>query len=80
MRQSRQQQRPKRGKQDRNTDLEKSKEEIKFLIKEELVTRFFFDQGRLEASYQYDEDTKKALAVLADPDLYAKTLAGPDGQ
>ena len=68
------------AKQDRNTDLEKSKEEIKFLIKEELVTRFFFDQGRLEASYQYDEDTKKALAVLADPDLYAKTLAGPDGQ
>lgn len=68
------------ARQDRNSDLEKSKDEIKFLIKEELITRFFFDQGRLEASYQYDEDTKKALEVLADPELYAKTLAGPDGQ
>ena len=67
-------------KQDRNSDLEKNKAEIKFLIKEELVTRFFFAQGRLEASYQYDADTRKALEVLADPDLYASTLKGPDGQ
>jgi len=68
------------AKQDRNTDLDKNKEEIKFLLKEEFVTRFFFDQGRLEASYQYDEDTKKALEVLADSELYNKTLAGPGGQ
>ena len=66
--------------QDRNSDLDKNKEEIKFMLKEEFVTRFFFNQGRQEASYQYDNDTKKALEILADPKRYRKTLASPEDQ
>lgn len=68
------------ARQDRNSDLDKNKEEIKFMLKEEFMTRFFFNQGRQEASYQYDNDTKKALEILADPKRYRKTLASPEDQ
>lgn len=63
-------------KHDRNEDLDRSKDEIKQFLKEEFITRFFFAQGRIEASYQFDSDIDKAIEVLSDSDLYQRTLTG----
>ena len=63
-------------KHNRSEDLERNKAEIKQFLKEEFITRFFFAQGRIEASYQFDADIDKAIEVLSDSDLYQKTLLG----
>lgn len=60
----------------RDEDLDANKAEIRHLLKEEFVVRKFFEQGRIEASYQYDDDVAKAIQVLSDADLYNKTLKG----
>ncbi|GAB5523433.1 MAG: S41 family peptidase [Roseivirga sp.] len=60
----------------RDEDLDANKTEIKHLLKEEFVIRRFFEQGRIEASYQYDNDVSKAIQVLSDTELYNKTLEG----
>ncbi len=58
----------------RDEDLDANKAEIKHLLKEEFVIRKFFEQGRIEASYQFDDDISKAIQVLSDSELYNKTL------
>lgn len=58
----------------RDEDLDANEAEIKHLLKEEFVIRKFFEQGRIEASYQYDDDITKAIEVLSDIQLYNKTL------
>lgn len=60
----------------RDEDLDANKAEIKHLLKEEFIIRKFFEQGRIEASYQYDDDISKAIEVLSDTELYNKTLEG----
>ena len=55
-------------------DLDKSKEEIMFLVKEEFVARTLLEKGRIEATFEIDNDIQKALEVLADTVLYNQTL------
>ena len=63
-------------KNNREQDIEESKEEIRHLLKEEFVLRAMLEQGQIEAAYQFDKDIDKALEVLADKVLYEQTLAG----
>lgn len=60
----------------RDEDLDANKAEIRHLLKEEFIIRKFFEQGRIEASYQFDDDIAKAIEVLSDSELYNKTLEG----
>lgn len=61
---------------DVSADLDKSKEEIKFLLKEEFVTRQLLEPGRVEASFGYDKDVQKAVEVLSNQALYQQVLSG----
>ncbi|WP_420385589.1 S41 family peptidase [Roseivirga sp.] len=61
---------------DVSADLDKAKEEIMFLLKEEFVIRQFFEPGRVEASFGFDEDIHRAIEVLSDQNLYQQTLSG----
>ncbi|NVK83484.1 MAG: S41 family peptidase [Cytophagia bacterium] len=61
---------------DITADLEKSKEEIKFLLKEEFVTRQLLEPGRVEASFGYDKDVQKAIEILSNQTLYQQVLSG----
>lgn len=61
---------------DITADLEKSKEEIKFLLKEEFVTRQLLEPGRVEASFDYDKDVQKAIEILSNQTLYQQVLSG----
>lgn len=60
----------------RDEDLDANMAEIRHLLKEEFIIRAFFEQGRIEASYQFDDDISKAIEVLSNPELYNKTLEG----
>lgn len=57
-------------------DLEKSKAEIMFLLKEEFVTRQFLEPGKIEVSFSFDKDIQKAIEVLSSSSTYNQTLSG----
>jgi carboxyl-terminal processing protease len=58
------------------SDLEKSKAEIMFLLKEEFVTRQFLEPGKIEVSFSFDKDVQKAIEVLSSSSTYNQTLSG----
>jgi carboxyl-terminal processing protease len=62
-------------KHDKLADLEKNKEEIVSLLEEEIVKRFYFQKGRIEASFAHDLEIKESLKVLSDPSRYQQILA-----
>jgi len=55
-------------------DLVKYKPEIKQFLEEEISSRYYFQNGRMEASLKDDIDLKEALSVLNDSDRYKKIL------
>lgn len=63
-------------KKDLGADLENAKEEVMFLLREELAGRLFLSKGQLEASFSTDAEVVKAIAVLSDSQLLNSTLSG----
>ncbi len=57
-------------------DLINFKSEIKELIENEIVSRYYFQKGKIEASLAHDEEVRKAIAVINDPTLYSSVLSG----
>jgi len=58
----------------KDKDLQTFKDEIKDLLTEEIVSRYYFQKGRIEYSLISDNQVAKAIEVLKDPGLYNKTL------
>ena len=56
--------------------LRNHKEEIRQLLKDEIVLRYHYREGAIEASFKDDPDVKAAIDVLNDPVRYKKILAG----
>lgn len=48
-------------------DLDKFKDEITEILSSEIVSRYYYQNGRAEQAFQYDKDVQKALEVLSDP-------------
>ena len=59
-------------------DLDRYKEDIKKLIATEIVKRYYYQEGELIESLKDDKTLQKALEVLADRELYKKTLSRPE--
>lgn len=47
-------------------DLDKFKEEINDILSSEIVSRYYYQNGRAEQAFQFDKDVQKALEVLSD--------------
>lgn len=62
-------------KQDKQADLEKNKEEIISLLEEEIVKRYYFQRGRIEASFSHDLEINEALKILQNPAQYKQILS-----
>ena len=62
---------------DKNLDLVKNKEEIKELLQDEIVSRYYFQDGRTEASFDFDPDIKKATEALTDKNVFTQILNRP---
>jgi carboxyl-terminal processing protease len=57
-------------------DVQKNKKEIMMLLREEIVSRYYYQNGRIEANLNADPEIIRAIEVLNNPDLYNSILAG----
>ncbi|WP_114748691.1 S41 family peptidase [Pleomorphovibrio marinus] len=55
-------------------DLITFKEEVKSVLKDEIISRYYFQEGVVEASLDRDEEVERAINVLQDGSLYAMLL------
>ena len=60
----------------KKNDLNTFKAEIKQLIESEIACRYYYQDGRVEASFKYDDDIKEALKVLQTPTAYLAIING----
>jgi carboxyl-terminal processing protease len=59
---------------DLNQDIEKSKEEICDLLKDEIVSRYYFQKGAIMASLGSDKEVRSVLKLLNTPQEYSRIL------
>lgn len=60
---------------DKNTDLQNFKEEISSLLHEEIISRYYYQKGRAEASLIGDPTVEKALSLLDKKSEYDAILS-----
>ena len=63
-------------KEEKKKDLDKNKKEIKQLLRIEIVTRYYYQRGKIEASLKEDAEIEKAIEVINNPKLYQSILDG----
>lgn len=59
---------------DLNSDLKRYKKEIIEILENEIISRYYYQKGRVEASLTSDSYIKEALKVLNDEKLYNEIL------
>lgn len=55
-------------------DLQKNKAEIKEMIENEIVSRYYFEKGRTENEFLFDKDVKKAIEALSNKAVYTSII------
>ena len=60
----------------KNNDIERFKSEISELLEMEIVTRYFYQKGKIETTIKHDEEIAKAIEVLDNMELYDAILRG----
>lgn len=55
-------------------DLEKFKSEIKMLLENEIVSRYYFQRGRAQHAFEGDDDVNKAIEILKNKEQYNTIL------
>ena len=63
-------------KEDHQYDLKKFKDEISLIIENEIVSRYYYQNGRIEQSLSEDPDVEAALASLKNEEQYKTILSG----
>jgi len=61
---------------DKKSDVQKNKAELTQLLEEEIVSRYFYQKGRIESGLQHDPDLQKAIEVMTDGSRYKAILDG----
>jgi len=59
---------------DKKQDLLKRKDEIKKLLENEIVSRYYYLRGRIEHSLRTDKDMEKAITLITEPTQYKGIL------
>lgn len=57
-------------------DLQNHREEIKEVLETEIASRYYYQKGKLESTFKYDKDLKRAFDVFNDSTLYSSVLSG----
>ena len=60
--------------ENKNDDLEKSKDDIKEILTGEIMSRYYYQKGRIKAGLNFDLEVKKAVEILKDKDRYQDIL------
>ncbi len=63
-------------KHDKDEDLNKYKDQINELLKIEIVTRYYYQKGKIIASIADDPEIKEAMEILENKTLYESILNG----
>jgi len=61
---------------DKNNDIVKHKKEILDLIELEIISRYYYSEGRIRCSLTRDEEVLKAIELLKDNKQYEDILSG----
>jgi len=61
---------------DKSQDIKNHREEIKELLENEIVSRYYYQKGRIESGFKYDKEIARAVEVLNDKNLYSAILKG----
>lgn len=60
--------------EDKKNDIYKFKDEIKLLLLDEIITRYYYQKGSIEASLNHDKEVKRAIEILKNKEEYNKIL------
>ena len=61
---------------DKQSDLTKFKSQICELLKQEIISRYYYQKGKIISSLKTDQDIAEAITVLTDQALYKSVLNG----
>jgi len=61
---------------DKKEDLKKYKEQVKELLRLEIVTRYYYQKGKIQASIKNDPELSDAIATIKDKEKYPAILTG----
>ena len=59
---------------DKERDLYRYRDEISEMLKSEILTRYYYERGRIEGNLSTDPDVTKAVEVMSDRKGYNKLL------
>jgi carboxyl-terminal processing protease len=59
---------------DKQADLRKNKSEIVQLLQDEISSRYYYQKGRVEASFDYDPEILKAMEALKNNEVYTSIM------
>ena len=62
----------------KSDDLEKNKDFVKEILANEIVSRYYYQKGRIQSSLNYDKDILEAITVLSDSTKYKQILSNID--
>lgn len=60
----------------KESDLIKFKDQIKYMLEEEIVSRYYLQAGIVEASFDYDPDILESIGILDNNTKYSELLSG----
>jgi len=60
----------------KESDLVNFKDEIREVLEQEIVSRYYWEKGQIEASFDDNGEIKAAIEVLNNPERYKKILSG----
>jgi len=60
----------------KKNDLQQNKEEIKQVLENEIVSRYYFDKGRYETNFKYDKELAQSVKIMQDKNQVAAILKG----
>ncbi len=63
-------------KMEKKKDIDKFRTEIEEMLRIEIISRYYYQKGKIIASLQNDKEVKKAIDVLNDTELYDSILKG----
>lgn len=61
---------------DKKADIDKAREQLSELLADEIASRYYFQKGRVEASFNFDPEIKRAVEILNNPQFYNEIITG----
>ena len=60
--------------ENKNDDLQKNKDDITKILTGEILSRYYYQKGRIKAGLNFDIEVKKAIKILQNKKEYARIL------